>query len=91
MADARRPANPAKLKLNACFSSLTSQARSMDSFSQSFKMKLENGQTSMGSLLGFCLTIVTALAVMGFAYTKAQILFERKEVDVITSVAKDFF
>lgn len=45
----------------------------------------------MGSLLGFCLTIVTALAVMGFAYTKAQILFERKEVDVITSVAKDFF
>ena len=54
-------------------------------------MKLEDGETTVGSLLGFCLSIITALAVLGFAYTKAQTLFERKEVDIITSIARDHF
>ena len=71
MADSRRWANQATRSVNTCYLRTTSAVSKVDGYAQTFQMKLENGQSSIGSVMGFLCSILTTLSCLGFAYTKA--------------------
>ena len=71
MADTNQWANQASRRANLCYQKSAAAVSKVDGYAQTFQMKLENGQTSVGSVMGFFCSILTTLACLGFAYTKA--------------------
>ena len=54
-------------------------------------MKLERDESHYTSFFGAISTLVVALFLTGFVYTKMLTLFGRKDVDVIESTKEAYF
>ena len=54
-------------------------------------MKLERDETTYASFFGAISTLVVALFLSGFVYTKMLTLFLRKDVDIIESTKDAYF
>ena len=62
-----------------------------DSFGETFKMKLDEGQAALPSIMGTILSFISSFIVLGYAVQKFDILISRKDVDIALSVRDTHF
>ena len=64
---------------------------SYDSFSETFRMKLEHGQAALPSIMGTIFSFISFMLIIGYTAQKFDILISRKDVDIVLSVRENFF
>ena len=62
-----------------------------DSFGETFKMKLSQGQASLPSIMGTVLSFIYFGLVLGYTVLKFDILTNRKDVDITMSVKDTYY
>ena len=65
--------------------------KSQDHFGERFKMKLDSGNYELTSYAGLLITIITSMTIASYAYQKADVLGNRKDVDVLSTVNNFFY
>ena len=65
--------------------------RGFDQFSESFHMRMDNGNHAYPSFFGAILSFVVVLFIAAFAFAKMDTLLGFKDVDVIERVVESFF
>ena len=65
--------------------------KSYDSFGETFKMKLDQGQSSLKSVMGTVLSFIYFTIVIGYTVQKFDILISRKDVDIALAVRDNYF
>ena len=54
-------------------------------------MRLDTGQQSLNSYAGTILTILLATTMINFTFLKADVLINKKDVDVLSTINEDIF
>ena len=72
-------------------SNLQEKALILDSFGQPFMFMLPNGQKRYRSLSGTVLTVLTIVFVSLYAIYKWQLLIDREEAQINTSISEGYF
>lgn len=62
-----------------------------DIFGGQFRMRLDKGNLSLNSFVGSLVSIILFLTLLNFAYLKADVLINKKDVDVLSTVNDRFF
>ena len=62
-----------------------------DSFGETAKMKLSQGQATLPSVMGTFLSFIYFGLVLGYTYLKFDILYARKDVDITLSIKDTHF
>ena len=70
---------------------ISEKIKGLDSFHEGFHMRLDNGKNYYGSFFGACLSVLTVVILMGFAYTKMETLVGRDDVSIIESFQDNYF
>ena len=83
-----------KMRLGTCRgvkSTIESKLKDQDQFGETFHMKLDGASDDLRSILGALCSLVLFLIVLGFAYLKADVLINKKDVDILSTVNDNFF
>ena len=64
---------------------LDKRVQSLDSFGESFRMKLDRDQHVVQSLIGSCFTFILFIGVVFYFYLKLDVFINKKDVDIMTS------
>ena len=62
-----------------------------DLFGTGFAMKLDDGRSQLASCTGVAFTIFTLALMMIYLYLKADVLINKKDVNILSTVNRLFF
>lgn len=70
---------------------IDNKLKSQDQFGETFNMKLDAGSDDVRSILGALCSLILFIIVLGFAYLKADVLINKKDVDILSTSNDSFF
>ena len=76
---------------NVCYQKLFSLVSSQDMFGESFTMKLESDSDSIKTVFGSLCSIILLMVTLFYAYLKLDVLMEKKDVNVLSTVKDLYF
>ena len=65
--------------------------KTQDNFGEAFHMKLDNGANDLKSIMGSLCSLIVLLFVVAYAGQKMEILLNKKDVDVLSTVNDSHF
>ena len=83
--------NQVQPRKNGFLSKLYGVCRSQDSFGESYSMKLEDGNDKLQTVMGSLCSIILLLITLFYAYLKFDVLRNKKDVNVLSTIKDSFF
>ena len=63
----------------------------LDSFGQSFSMKLHDGMDKLHTLSGLTFSVLLVLIMMGYTFQKIDILQNRRDFSILSTIKENFY
>ena len=70
---------------------MVSKVKGLDKFGEQFRMRLDAGNEDLRSIVGSIMSFILILVVMIYAYLKADVLVNKKDIDILSTINEKYF